>query len=228
MKFFAMLFFICFAVPVSAQDMDVFGIDVLQLQISEMEKVVQEQTNTIELLTNRINKMQEQLDNMKVDSEIRFKDIDAKLVPVPAPVSAPIAKIEEKPAVPKNPKEIYDKGVELVLAGKHPEAQLMFEEFLKAAPQDDLAGNAKYWLGETYYARRDYANAAVIFAQGFKEYPKSIKAPDNLLKLGLAMQALKKKDEACTAFKSVISEFPKADKSILDKANKEVKTLGCK
>ena len=54
-------------------------------------------------------------------------------------------------------------------------------------PNDPLAGNAQYWLGETYYVRKDYKNAAAAFAEGYQKYPKGPKAADDLLKLGMSL-----------------------------------------
>lgn len=208
-----------FSFSVFSQTLEETGIDVLQLRISEMERIIAEQTDMIERFDRRLEKMQEQLDRTNADVEIRFGELDKQTASRPAPAAITSGDIK--------PKEIYDAGVELIRTGKYQEAQKKFEEFLTVAPQDALAGNAKYWLGESYYARGDYTSAAVIFAQGFKEYPKSVKAPDNLLKLGISMQALKKKNEACTAFTSIKKEFPKADRKILDKAAGEAKKLGC-
>jgi len=42
------------------------------------------------------------------------------------------------------------------------------------------------------------------------------------------MKALKKNKEACAAFTSLPTEFPKADKNVKDKAAAEKKNLGCK
>ena len=67
-------------------------------------------------------------------------------------------------------------------------------------PQDYLAGNAQYWMGETYYVRGRYQDAAVTFAEGYQKYPTNSKAPDNLLKLGMSLGQLGKKADACVAF----------------------------
>ncbi len=227
MKYLVLLSICIFiSIPAQAQKSSPVGVDVLQLQISDLENIVKSQTNTIEKLINQIDKMKEQIENLKADVDIRITDIEKQQQPNKIK-ETPVEKKEEIQVDNSVVKKIYDKGIELVRIGKYSEAQAKFEEFLKLAPKNELAGNAKYWLGETYYARRDYANAAVIFAQGFKDYPQNIKAPDNLLKLGISMQALHKKEEACTAFISVSKEFPSADKTVLEKAEKEIKKLKC-
>ena len=65
-------------------------------------------------------------------------------------------------------------------------------------PNDPLAGNAQYWIGETYYVRGQYKNAADAFLKGYKKYKSSEKAPDTLLRLGMALAELGQKDAACS------------------------------
>ena len=106
-------------------------------------------------------------------------------------------------------------------------AEQAFLKFMTDYPNSTYLGNANYWLGESYYARGQYAEAAGLFADGFTKYKDNTKAPDNMLKLGLTMKSLGKKSEACTAFKGLISEFPKANESLKKRASDEAKALKC-
>ena len=121
----------------------------------------------------------------------------------------------------------YEQAFSLLKQGKYNSAQLNFETFLEKNPEHALASNAKYWLGETYYVRGDYAQAARIFAEGFQAYPRGAKAPDNLLKLGLTLESLDKKKDACIALMQVKKEFPAGASAVLSRAQKEIDRLGC-
>ena len=77
-----------------------------------------------------------------------------------------------------------------------------------------MAGNAQYWLGETYYARGKYMEAASAFAEGYKRYPKSAKTPDALLKLGMSLARADQKQNACVALAKLGEEFPQAAASV--------------
>ncbi|HSR73188.1 MAG TPA: tol-pal system protein YbgF, partial [Kiloniellales bacterium] len=88
------------------------------------------------------------------------------------------------------PEEQYKHAFSLLSQANYAEAERALSAFLAEHPDDPLAGNAKYWLGETCYVRQDYQRAAVTFAEAFQQYPESSKAPDNLLKLGMALSAL--------------------------------------
>ena len=94
-------------------------------------------------------------------------------------------------------------------------------------PTDVLAGNAQYWLGETYYVRGDYQKAAVTFAEGFQKYPNSGKAADNLLKLGMSLGEMGKKPDACTALSQLITKYPGAAEDLLVRARREKEHYGC-
>jgi len=77
-------------------------------------------------------------------------------------------------------------------------------------PKHVLAPNAQYWLGESYYARRDYQNAMTAFAEGYKVYKASAKGPDNLLKLGMTLAVLGRKSDACSVFSRFTQDYPRA------------------
>lgn len=106
-------------------------------------------------------------------------------------------------------------------------AENALKAFVAANPTHRLAGNAQYWLGETYYVRRDYQNAAIAFAEGFQKYPNSEKAPDNLLKLGMAMGQLNQKPKACGTLSELEKRYPQASASIKQATQREKQRLGC-
>lgn len=126
-----------------------------------------------------------------------------------------------------SPKEKYDYAFGLLRQANYPAAEQAFQAFLQQHPTDGLAGNAKYWLGETYYVRGDNQNAAIVFAEGFQEYPNSSKAPDNLLKLGMALANLGSTQDACGTFSELRRRYPNAAPTILRRAEREQNRLGC-
>jgi tol-pal system protein YbgF len=126
-----------------------------------------------------------------------------------------------------SPQEQYEYATGLLQRGAYPEAGVAFKAFVAQHPKDTLAGNAQYWLGETYYAQSDYKGAAIAFAEGYQKYPKSAKAPDNLLKLGMSLGQTGRKNDACTAFKQLASQFPTASAAIKDRASRAQQRYGC-
>jgi tol-pal system protein YbgF len=109
----------------------------------------------------------------------------------------------------------------------YPAAEEALRTFVQRYPNDALAGNAQYWLGETYYVRKDYNNAAATFAEGYRKYPQSGKAADNLLKLGMSLGNIGQKKEACLTFNQLAHDFPKASSNITERAAQEKQRLAC-
>ena len=124
-------------------------------------------------------------------------------------------------------KELYDSAFAAIKKQNYKTAQAEFEAFLALYPQHELAGNAQYWLGESYFARSMYQKAAVAFAEGFQKYRQSQKAPDNLFKLGVTMSKMNKKNEACIAFKNFSKEYPQVSESMKRRLDAEVQKLSC-
>ena len=128
---------------------------------------------------------------------------------------------------PKSPKEQYARSFALLEKHNYDEAAAGFSDFLKANPDDPLADNARYWLGETYYARGDYARSAELFLNAYEKNKQSPKAPDVLLKLGLSLAGLEKKKEACATFRELNRAFPNAPDGVKERAGQESKRLAC-
>ena len=70
----------------------------------------------------------------------------------------------------------------MLSTGEYEAAEVTFTKFLKDYPEDKLSSNAYYWLGETFYVRKNYQLAAIT-AAGYKKFPEGSKAADQLLKL---------------------------------------------
>ncbi|MEI6557653.1 MAG: tol-pal system protein YbgF [Rhodospirillaceae bacterium] len=126
-----------------------------------------------------------------------------------------------------NVQEQYDEAFGLLRKADYDQAEKALSKFVTQHRDSPLSGNAQYWLGETYYVRGKYAEAAVAFAEGFQKYPKNPKAPDNLLKLGLSLSALGQKDDSCKTLKQLDAVFPTAAASLKRRAEQERKRLGC-
>lgn len=129
--------------------------------------------------------------------------------------------------VGETPEEQYKYAFGLLSQANYGEAELALRGFVDQNPGDPLAGNAKYWLGETFYVRQDYQQAAVTFAEAYQEYPDSGKAPDNLLKLGMSLSALGSQSDACGTFVELLKRYPQAAATILQRAKQERQRLSC-
>ena len=128
----------------------------------------------------------------------------------------------------KPPAEQYEFAVSFMKIGDYETAEFALKEFIEKNKDHDLAGSAQYWYGETFRIRQLYSDAATAYLDGYQNYPKSKKAPDNLLKLGITMVQLGEKDQGCKMISGLKKEYPKASKSVLQKAQYEQKKFKCK
>ena len=127
----------------------------------------------------------------------------------------------------KPPKEQYEFAVSFIKIGDYETAEFALKEFIDKNTDHDLAGNAQYWYGETFRIRQLYSDAASAYLDGYQNYPKSKKAPINLLKLGITMVQLGEKDQGCAMIVGIKKQYPKASKSVLQKAQYEQKKFKC-
>lgn len=123
-------------------------------------------------------------------------------------------------------KKKYESAIKLLWASKYEKAEKELIE-LKYIKPNDLMPNIQYWLGEVYYAKKDFQQAVVEFGEGFADYPDSIKGPDNLLKLGLSFSNLDQKNEACSAFYELEVKYKNSPKNVLERSKEERKKLNC-
>ena len=124
--------------------------------------------------------------------------------------------------------EQYEFAVSFMKIGDYETAEFALKEFIDKNKDHDLAGSAQYWYGETFRIRQLYSDAATAYLDGYQNYPKSKKAADNLLKLGITMVKLGEKDQGCKMISGLQKEYPKASKSVLQKAQYEQKKFKCK
>tara|TARA_R110002126_G_scaffold13118_4_gene56918 strand:+ start:67711 stop:68667 length:957 start_codon:yes stop_codon:yes gene_type:complete len=120
----------------------------------------------------------------------------------------------------------YDRAFASLKDGDYDSARDGFKAFLDTYKDSDLTPNALYWLGETFYVQKQYGDAARIFAQGYQDHPKSNKTQDNLLKLGLSLSGMGKKEDACIALLQLVKQGTK-ETPVISRAQQEAKKLGC-
>lgn len=118
--------------------------------------------------------------------------------------------------------EAYRAAVELVKSGSHDAAVDALRSFLRKFPRHDYADNAQYWLGEAFYAQKDYPHALAEFRNVIETYPRGNKVPDALLKVGYCYQALGQAQKARAVLEQVVNLYPKTEPAAL--ATKRLET----
>lgn len=219
-------------------------------RLNQLQQSVTLLTGQIEQLQYRNQQLEQQLEKMQADYEYRIEQLEkggggrpggapparkpggqgqGTLAPPPGggqprtAAAAPPAPAASQPGAD----QLYHDAFKKLQDGDYAAAATGFKTFVQRNPSHALAGNAQYWLGETYYARRDYQNAAVAFAEGYKVYKASPKGPDNLLKLGITLAAMGKKTEACAMFARFNQDYPRATDLQKRRIGQERQKNGC-
>ena len=99
--------------------------------------------------------------------------------------------------------------------------------FAKKYPSDPMIADAQFWLGESFFQRQLYRDAAESFLAVTTKFDHSAKAPDALLRLGQSLAALKEREAACAAFGEVTRKYPRASNSIKQAVDREQKRVKC-
>lgn len=206
----------------------------IQVKLGEYDQFIRDINGKVENIEFRLSQLEKKIETFDKDIELRFEQFKRSVGNVDTKNAKEVkqtpTKPTNKPKVTSNlsAKDLYESALKDLKVGKNKDAENKFLEFLGAYPTDQLAGNAQYWLGEVYYKQQDFKKAAVAFKEGYSKFPNGAKGPDCLLKLGLTMKALNKKEDACTAFVNLPVVFDKVSDDISSRAKKEAEALGCK
>ena len=137
------------------------------------------------------------------------------------------AERNEKILPDSSPEKQYEFAISFIKVGDYETAELALREFVDSNPEHKLAGNAQYWYGETFRVRQLYQDAATAYLDGYQKYPKSSKAPVNLLKLGVMLVQIGEKEQGCSMILGIKAQYPEANQSVIQKAEYEKKKFNC-
>lgn len=201
-------------------------------RFNQLQQSLTNLTGQLEQLQNRNAKLQQQMEKMQADYEYRIEQLEKGGAgrpggAAPRPAAQAAAPAPTPAAGAANADQLYDEAIKKLQEGDYAAAERGFKTFIQRNPQNRLAGNAQYWLGETYYARRDYNSALTAFAEGYKVYKTSPKGPDNLLKLGITMSVLGRKPDACAVFARFSQDYPRATDLQKRRIEQERQKNGC-
>ena len=218
---------------------------------ADLDRQVREVTDMVERVRFEVTNIARRMDKLVRDIDRRLAELEASVAalrdgaaPVPAPAvgaatPAPTPTPEQvagtPPEVPAaadllprgTPLEQYGRAQNLLKQFRFGEAELALTDFLRRYPDHELAENARYWLGETFFVRKDYEAAARTFLEGYQASKQGRKAPDNLLKLGISLRRLGQDADACTTLRELVEGHRLAAANLLDRARTEISELGC-
>ena len=191
-----------------------------------IDKSLKDKSSEVELLRLQITALETQVKELQggkpsakaeTDSKTKGKqDVKKEKKTEPEEAKTP----EAKPEI-KDPAKMYEAAYATFKGKKFKEAREKFEAFIKEFPADSLAGNAQFWIGESYYAEEDYAGAIVEYDALLKNHPNSEKAIGALLKQGYAFIEMGDKKAAKGILEQLREKYPKSKEAELAKRKLE-------
>jgi len=208
------------------QDQTNFG------KYEELENKIEKLENKFDLLNQelnfRLNQISKKIEDLNINStSIEYPEVQNQSEEInQKSVNSNTDDNQSKNFSDKDIKINYENAIKLLWSNELDKA---LEELIRLKKQnpDDLMPNIQYWLGEVYYAKKNFEQAVIEFGEGLKLFPSSIKGPDNMLKLGLSFSNLNKKLESCNVLIELEIKYPDAAKNVLQRAQKEKKKLNC-
>ena len=138
------------------------------------------------------------------------------------------APAESLPPQPSNDiAELGQTGKRQLAEGDFAGAQISLKQYLQFNPDAPDVGEINFYLGESYYVRGGYADAADAYIASMKRDPRGVKAPDAMVRLAGALRELGKPQDACTTLASLPRQYPDASSAVKDKARLEAARAGC-
>ena len=215
-------------------------------RMSNLEAEMRRLTGQLEDVGHGMQTMLQRLDSLVKDVDFRLTEIEHRLARTPEAArstekAGKVAATQQEALNQSNsvaiknssilpegtPEERYKYAYSLLITTQWTKAETAFQEFLDQHGDDKLAGNAQYWLGETFYARQNLHEATRAFLVGIQRYPNSMKAPDTMLKLGISLAKLGKSEDSCAAFLEMQNKFPNLQNRLRKRLLKEMTVGGC-
>jgi TolA-binding protein len=128
-----------------------------------------------------------------------------------------LVKKVEIPSTGNEQQDAYDYGFRLWNAKLYPEAETQLKTVVTKWPKSNQASFAQNLLGRAYLDEGKPSLAAVAFYNNYKDRPSGPRAPHSLMYMGVALEKLGRKADACKAFRELDDVYG-------DKAPQDVRT----
>ena len=158
------------------------------------------------------------------EMEDRLKGVEGKIKQVELEKSSPAKEVlPEAKRLSAGMGDLYKDAYETFQRGDFAGSRKKFGAFLKQYPNAELSGNAQFWIGETYYQKKDFEKAILEYEKAISKYPESSKIPAALFKQALSFLELGDKTNARNLLRRVIERFPHSEQS--EMAKKKLETI---
>ena len=124
---------------------------------------------------------------------------------------------------PPTPESVYNEAYNVLQAGNNRSAREQFKKFLNTYKSSELADNAQFWIGESYYREKKFEEAILSFEDLIKNYPKSAKISEAYYKQALSFSAINDSVAARAKLEMLLNEYP--DGELAQRAKQKLQEL---
>ncbi len=128
--------------------------------------------------------------------------------PAPSPARSLPASPPSAAVIGAQIADVYRRGITLFGSSRMAESRAAFQKVLEADPRGELADNALFWIGETFYAGGQFQEAMKYYTRVTRDYSDQNKAPDAMFKMALAYAKTSDLGLARKTLEEVISKYP--------------------
>jgi tol-pal system protein YbgF len=190
----------------------------IQATIDSTKSEMQAMNGKLDDTVNAVKKPAEDLARYREDADRRIIALEERILKQQVLIDSLSKKMDEstmskKEDATSSPDSLYLKGLDSLKAGNIVEAREQFTRFLEQNPKHELAANAHYWIGETYYSEKNYEPAILSYQEVIKNYPGKEKVVAAMLKQAMAFNAIKDTKSAKYVLKKLIEGYPKSEEA---------------
>lgn len=217
-----------------------------QANVELLNRLTQLQAE-MKALRDQVETLQNENNQLKERNRVQYMDLDSRIAKFenggsasssPAAMSGKPAAVKPvtRPPVtnsssvtsqdPASEEAAYGVAFEALKQKDYVESARLFKSFIDNYPQAQLAPNAWYWLGESYYVTQNYEIALQSFEGLLTQFPDSGKVPDGMLKLGYCQAQLGQKERARNTFNDVMRLYPMSDAARFAQSQLRAMNLG--
>jgi len=160
-------------------------------------------------LRGQVETLTYELDMAKKRQQDFYVDLDGRLRKFETPASGAADGFARRGDTdPAAESRAYEAALDQFKNGKYKEAEAAFSGFVREHPESELTPSAQYWLGNTYYALRDYKRAIEEERQVLAKWPNHARVPDALFTLGVAQQDSGDAKAGRQTLEGLVSKYP--------------------
>jgi tol-pal system protein YbgF len=202
-------------------------IDRMKEDIGLRTKTLEEKAKTSEEKNRALEEQAKVLGERNRGIEDRLKGLEEKMNELIAKLREAEKTVPTKEVLPEvkgvstGAGDLYRDAYETFQKGNFEGARRKFEAFLKQYPNTELSDNAQFWIGETYYLKKDFEKAILEYEKAIAKYPEGDKVPAALFKQALAFLELKDKTNARNLLKRVMERYPNTEQAQMAKKRLE-------